>query len=62
MNTLNLDIVTPNGSVYNRDNVELVVMQTTAGEHDTYLTSCCLHNNEFNIITIVNRTIRSDNI
>lgn len=32
MNTLNLDIVTPNGSVYNRDNVELVVMQTTAGE------------------------------
>jgi F0F1-type ATP synthase beta subunit len=26
--------------------------------HDTYLTSCCLHNNEFNIITIVNRTIR----
>ena len=22
----------PNGSVYNRDNVELVVMQTTAGE------------------------------
>ena len=33
MNTLNLDIVTPNGSVYNRDNVELVVMQTTAGEN-----------------------------
>ena len=32
MNTLNLNIVTPNGSVYNRDNVELVVMQTTAGE------------------------------
>ncbi len=25
MNTLNLDIVTPNGSVYNRDNVELLL-------------------------------------
>ncbi|MBO1199699.1 F0F1 ATP synthase subunit epsilon [Staphylococcus simiae] len=32
MNTLNLDIVTPNGSVYDRDDVELTVMQTTAGE------------------------------
>ncbi len=32
MNTLNLNMFTPNGSVYNRDNVELVVMQTTAGE------------------------------
>ncbi|WP_069724715.1 ATP synthase F1 subunit epsilon, partial [Staphylococcus aureus] len=32
MNTLNLDIGTPNGSVYNRDIVELVVIQTTAGE------------------------------
>ena len=31
MNTLNLDIVTPNGSVYKED-VELVVLQTTAGE------------------------------
>lgn len=32
MNTLNLDIVTPNGSVYKREDVELVVLQTTAGE------------------------------
>lgn len=32
MNTLNLVIVTPNGSVYERDDVELVVMQTSAGD------------------------------
>ena len=32
MNTVNLDIVTPNGSVYEKDDVELVVFQTTAGE------------------------------
>ncbi|ELH0922375.1 F0F1 ATP synthase subunit epsilon [Staphylococcus pseudintermedius] len=32
MNTLTLDIVTPNGSVYKEDNVEIVVLQTTAGE------------------------------
>lgn len=32
MNTLNLNIVTPNGSVYNRDDVELAVLQTTVGE------------------------------
>ena len=32
MNTLTLDIVTPNGSVYQQDNVEIVVLQTTAGE------------------------------
>ena len=32
MNTLSLNIVTPNGSVYDRDDVELAVMQTTAGE------------------------------
>lgn len=30
MNTLTLDIVTPNGSVYKEDNVEIVVLQTTA--------------------------------
>ncbi|MEJ7348625.1 F0F1 ATP synthase subunit epsilon, partial [Staphylococcus epidermidis] len=28
MNTVNLDIVTPNGSVYEKDDVELVVFQT----------------------------------
>ncbi len=48
MNTLNLDIVTPNGSVYNRDNVELVVMQTTAGEIGvtewTYSNCSCFKN------------------
>ena len=32
MNTLRLNIVTPNGSVYEKDDVELVVFQTTAGE------------------------------
>ncbi len=32
MNTLSLNIVTPNGSVYERDDVELAVLQTTAGE------------------------------
>ena len=32
MSTVNLDIVTPNGSVYEKDDVELVVFQTTAGE------------------------------
>ena len=32
MNTLSLEIVTPNGSVYERDDVELAVLQTTAGE------------------------------
>lgn len=29
MSTVNLDIVTPNGSVYEKDDVELVVFQTT---------------------------------
>ncbi|ATH62165.1 F0F1 ATP synthase subunit epsilon [Staphylococcus pasteuri] len=32
MNTLSLEIVTPNGSIYERDDVELAVLQTTAGE------------------------------
>jgi len=32
MNTLSLNIVTPNGSVYEREDVELAVLQTTAGE------------------------------
>ena len=32
MNTLSLNIVTPNGSVYDREDVELAVLQTTAGE------------------------------
>ncbi|EKU47158.1 F0F1 ATP synthase subunit epsilon [Staphylococcus massiliensis] len=32
MNTLTLEIVTPNGSVYQKENVELAVLQTTAGE------------------------------
>ncbi|MGV3244457.1 F0F1 ATP synthase subunit epsilon [Staphylococcus sp. 11261D007BR] len=32
MQTLTLDIVTPNGSVYKEDNAEIVVLQTTAGE------------------------------
>lgn len=32
MSTLSLNIVTPNGSVYDRDDVELAVLQTTAGE------------------------------
>lgn len=32
MKTLTLDIVTPNGSVYKEDDVEIVVLQTTAGE------------------------------
>ncbi|MBF7016579.1 F0F1 ATP synthase subunit epsilon [Staphylococcus durrellii] len=32
MSTLSLNIVTPNGSVYDREDVELVVLQTTAGE------------------------------
>ena len=32
MNTLILNIVTPNGSVYDREDVTLAVLQTTAGE------------------------------
>ena len=32
MSTLSLDIVTPNGSVYDRDDVELAVLQTTADD------------------------------
>ncbi|MBN6092454.1 F0F1 ATP synthase subunit epsilon [Staphylococcus saprophyticus] len=32
MNTLSLNIVTPNGSVYDREDVNLAVLQTTAGE------------------------------
>ncbi|WP_210122540.1 F0F1 ATP synthase subunit epsilon [Staphylococcus sp. GDY8P150P] len=32
MNTLSLNIVTPNGSVYDREDVTLAVLQTTAGE------------------------------
>ncbi|MGO2078482.1 F0F1 ATP synthase subunit epsilon [Staphylococcus equorum] len=32
MNTLSLNIVTPNGSVNNREDVNLAVFQTTAGE------------------------------
>ena len=32
MNTLRLNIVTPNGSVYEREDVEMAVLQTTAGE------------------------------
>ncbi|MGO3050908.1 F0F1 ATP synthase subunit epsilon [Staphylococcus casei] len=32
MNTLSLNIVTPNGSVYDRDDVNLAVLQTTAGD------------------------------
>ena len=32
MNTLSLNIVTPNGSVYEREDVTLAVLQTTAGE------------------------------
>lgn len=32
MNTLSLNIVTPNGSVYARDDVNLAVLQTTAGD------------------------------
>ncbi|MGC9614665.1 F0F1 ATP synthase subunit epsilon [Staphylococcus pasteuri] len=32
MNTLSLEIVTPNGSIYERDDVELAVLQTTDGE------------------------------
>ena len=32
MNTLTLNIVTPNGSVYDREDVTLAVLQTTAGE------------------------------
>jgi F-type H+-transporting ATPase subunit epsilon len=31
-NTLSLNIVTPNGSVYDRDDVTLAVLQTTAGD------------------------------
>lgn len=31
MNTLRLNIVTPNGSVYEREDVEMAVLQTTAG-------------------------------
>lgn len=48
MNTLTLDIVTPNGSVYKEDNVEIVVLQTTAGEmgvmygHIPTVTPCVL--------------------
>ena len=30
MNTLRLNIVTPNGSVYEREDVEMAVLQTTA--------------------------------
>ena len=32
MNTLSLNIVTPNGSVYDREDVTLAVLQTAAGE------------------------------
>lgn len=32
MNTLSLNIVTPNGSVYDREDVTLAVLQTTVGE------------------------------
>ena len=32
MNTLSLNIVTPNGSVYSADDVELVVLHTETGE------------------------------
>ena len=32
MNTLTLNIVTPNGAVYEREDIELAVLQTTAGE------------------------------
>ena len=32
MNTMNVNIVTPNGSVYNQDNVEITVLQTVGGD------------------------------
>lgn len=32
MNVLSLNIVTPNGSVYDREDVNLAVLQTTAGK------------------------------
>ena len=31
MNTMNVNIVTPNGSVYNQDNVEIAILQTVGG-------------------------------
>ena len=46
MNTLRLNIVTPNGSVYEREDVEMAVLQTTAGENRDYVWShsncCCI--------------------
>ena len=32
MNTMNVNIVTPNGSVYNQDDVEIAILQTVGGD------------------------------